>query len=238
MDDSQINSTADNKNPKTKLIILVAVLAVLAVAGFLVFGGGTTPPPEPSAGDTASPDPVDETVEAPDDRTPPTEAETGDEAPVQIGPPGVSSQPPPSGDGDQAGTDEPPADANQDPGSETETSVAPAAGRYLDAHYEDQPRLQAELAQLAGQERWLSFHADWCPQCRALDADINANLDQIPAGVTIVKIDFDDNQSLRQQYRVTQQTTIVRVGADNQVVGRYVAYSQPTLANVIAGLGS
>lgn len=229
MDNDPTPQTADKKNPKTKLIILIAALAVLAIGGFLVFGSGTTSPPEPG-GDTAGSQPADDGPEAANDSVSSTETNPDGGEPVQIGPPGAPSQPAPADNDGQTGVNQPAGETETE--TETETSVAPAAGQYVD--YQG----QAQLDQLAGQERWLSFHADWCPQCRALDADINANLDQIPAGVTIVKVDFDDNQPLRQQYGVTQQTTIVRIGADDQVAASYVAYSQPTLASVIAGLGS
>src|SRR3989337_3019130 len=37
----------------------------------------------------------------------------------------------------------------------------------------------------------LFFHASWCPSCRGLNADIEKNMSVIPAGVTILKTDYD-----------------------------------------------
>ncbi len=78
-----------------------------------------------------------------------------------------------SGSGD-TGSD----DASETPGvyaDYTDGAVANADGRVL-----------------------LFFHAPWCPQCRSVEADILA--DGVPAGVTILKVDFDSRTDLRQQY--------------------------------------
>ena len=37
----------------------------------------------------------------------------------------------------------------------------------------------------------LFFKASWCPSCRTLDADIKASLGDIPAGVTILEVDYE-----------------------------------------------
>ncbi|MEO7423246.1 MAG: thioredoxin family protein, partial [Ornithinibacter sp.] len=53
------------------------------------------------------------------------------------------------------------------------------------------------------------FHADWCPSCRATEASIDA--EGLPAGLTLVKVDFDTDTDLRKQYGITQQHTFVQV---------------------------
>lgn len=60
----------------------------------------------------------------------------------------------------------------------------------------------------------LFFKADWCPSCRALDANIKANLDMIPDGLTILEVDFDEATELKRKYGVTTQHTLVQVDAD------------------------
>ncbi len=60
----------------------------------------------------------------------------------------------------------------------------------------------------------LFFAASWCPTCRGLDNDIKNNLSKIPAGVRIVKVDYDSNQQLRNKYGIKVQHTLVQV--DNQ----------------------
>lgn len=81
----------------------------------------------------------------------------------------------------------------------------------------------------------LFFHAPWCPQCRALDDDITKNITS-DTGVTIYKVDYDTNQALRQKYGVTLQTTLVRIDENGNLVKKYVAYEDPTYAQVKANL--
>ena len=76
----------------------------------------------------------------------------------------------------------------------------------------------------------LFFHADWCPQCRALETDIRR--EGVPAGYTFIKVDFDQYQDLRQRYEVTTQTTLVKVDDEGNKIDSYLAYAEPTLAAV------
>jgi len=82
--------------------------------------------------------------------------------------------------------------------------------------------------------RLLFFHAPWCPQCRALEADIVDN--GLPEDVTVVKVDYDSRQDLKQKYGVTLQTTVVRVDDSGNLVDSYTPYDEPTFANVEANL--
>jgi len=57
----------------------------------------------------------------------------------------------------------------------------------------------------------LFFHASWCPSCRGLEDDINANLSAIPDNTHIVKVDYDEATELKRTYSVTRQHTMVVV---------------------------
>jgi thioredoxin-like negative regulator of GroEL len=92
-------------------------------------------------------------------------------------------------------------------------------GTYVE--YSEAATMQASGTKL------LFFHAPWCPQCRALEADIKKG--DIPAGVTIFKVDYDTHQSLRQKYGVTIQTTVVRIDEQGNLVSKFVAYDEPSL---------
>ncbi|MEV8267460.1 thioredoxin family protein [Microbacterium sp. NPDC076911] len=81
----------------------------------------------------------------------------------------------------------------------------------------------------------LFFHATWCPQCRALDEDILAS--GVPDGITILKVDYDSNQELRQQYGVTQQTTLVELDSNGEALTTFIPYEDPSLDFALAGLG-
>ncbi len=110
------------------------------------------------------------------------------------------------------------------PGTPAPTPAAeqPAAGAYVDYN--------ANLVSITPGTRILFFHAPWCPQCRALEADIKAGT--IPAGVTIFKVDYDTNQSLRQKHGVTIQTTLVKLDTDGSTAKKFVAYDEPSLASL------
>ncbi len=53
----------------------------------------------------------------------------------------------------------------------------------------------------------LNFGASWCPNCRALDAKLNADLNLLPAGAVVLEVDYDSATDLRKKYKVTRQTT-------------------------------
>jgi thiol-disulfide isomerase/thioredoxin len=65
----------------------------------------------------------------------------------------------------------------------------------------------------------LFFRASWCPTCRALDTDIKAN--QIPDGLTILDINYDDSTELRKKYGVTVQHTLVKVNSKGELIKKW-----------------
>jgi thiol-disulfide isomerase/thioredoxin len=105
-------------------------------------------------------------------------------------------------------------------------SPGATAGAYVE--YSDDAIAQAEGRVL------LFFHAPWCPQCRSVESDILAQ--GVPDGVTIIKVDYDSRQDLRQRYGVTLQTTFVEVEADGAELQKHVAYDDPHLDAVVAAM--
>lgn len=67
----------------------------------------------------------------------------------------------------------------------------------------------------------LFFHASWCPTCKALDSDLKAHLSDIPAGVTILDVDYDKSTELKQKYGVTTQHTLVQVDASGNLIAKW-----------------
>lgn len=65
----------------------------------------------------------------------------------------------------------------------------------------------------------LFFNADWCPTCQATVASLDA--DGVPDGLTVVSVDFDDSDALRQRYGVTVQHTYVQVDADGEELATF-----------------
>ena len=116
---------------------------------------------------------------------------------------------------------------SEQPESETKKmaeadSEPSASGAYVDYS-------EAKVSSTKG-TKILFFHAPWCPQCRALDADINSS--KLPENVTIFKTDYDSNQALRQKYGVTLQTTLVAIDDNGDLVKKYVAYNEPNYQTV------
>jgi thiol-disulfide isomerase/thioredoxin len=79
------------------------------------------------------------------------------------------------------------------------------------------------------------FHASWCPICQGIDKEITADTSSIPAGVTLIKTDFDTSTELRQKYGVTTQYTFVQVDASGNETAQWSATS---VDDAIAGIQS
>jgi thiol-disulfide isomerase/thioredoxin len=79
----------------------------------------------------------------------------------------------------------------------------------------------------------LFFHAGWCPTCRSADADITKNVSAIPAGVTILKTDYDTEVALKQKYGVTTQHTFVEVDSSGKMIQKW---SGGNFAGIVAKL--
>lgn len=96
------------------------------------------------------------------------------------------------------------------------------------------PYSPEKVAMAATGDVVLFFRASWCPTCRAVDADIRANLKNIPKGVTILDVDYDNSTALKQKYGVTYQHTFVQVAADGTQIAKWSA--SPTLAALLANI--
>lgn len=78
----------------------------------------------------------------------------------------------------------------------------------------------------------LFFKASWCPTCKALDFNIKANVSNIPNGLAILEIDYDNSLELRKKYGVTYQHTLVQVDKDGNLIKKWSG--SPTLAAIVA----
>ncbi len=67
----------------------------------------------------------------------------------------------------------------------------------------------------------LFFHAGWCPNCRATEENLNADLAGIPSDLTIVKVDYDNSDELRERYGVTTQHTFVQIDANGKQIAKW-----------------
>ncbi|MBI4134922.1 MAG: thioredoxin family protein [Candidatus Sungbacteria bacterium] len=97
-----------------------------------------------------------------------------------------------------------------------------------------EPYSAEKLARASEGKVVLFFRAPWCPTCRALDANIRANLGNIPSDLTILDVDYDSSTALKQKYGVTYQHTFVQVDTSGNQITKWA--SSPTLAELITHL--
>lgn len=76
----------------------------------------------------------------------------------------------------------------------------------------------------------LFFHADWCPICRPLDAELTSK--GVPEGIHVLKVNYDTATELKKKYGVTYQHTFVQVDAQGNLIAKWGDAS--TLAQVLA----
>lgn len=78
------------------------------------------------------------------------------------------------------------------------------------------------------------FHAKWCSTCRALEADIQANVNQLPSDVVIIKTDYDTEDDLRKQFDIRVQHTLVYFDNDGTELGKWTGH--PSLSSFLTSL--
>jgi thiol-disulfide isomerase/thioredoxin len=115
---------------------------------------------------------------------------------------------------------------------ESETMMESESEMSLSGSYETYT--ESKLAKAENGKVVLFFRASWCPSCRTLDSDIKANKAMIPAGLTILDIDYDQATALKQKYGVTTQHTLVQVDAKGEMLNKWSGGA--TLASVVTNL--
>jgi len=67
----------------------------------------------------------------------------------------------------------------------------------------------------------LFFNASWCSTCKVARDNFEASLDQIPADLAIVVVDFDNSDDLRKRYGVTLQHTFVQIDSNGDALKKW-----------------
>jgi len=89
---------------------------------------------------------------------------------------------------------------------------------------------------MLGQEPMvLFFHADWCAICNIMEQFIRDNWSDFPAGTTILKVNYDKEEALKQTYGVTNQSTIVVLDAEGTVTFMSIFPTHDQLIAAIKG---
>lgn len=76
-------------------------------------------------------------------------------------------------------------------------------------------------------KRVLFFYASWCPLCRPADAEFRDRMSEIPEGVTVIRVNYNDpgtdqaEKDLAAKYGVTYQHTFVQIDQDGNAVTKW-----------------
>ena len=81
----------------------------------------------------------------------------------------------------------------------------------------------------------LFFNATWCPDCRAINEALTSDPGKIPAGTTVVSVDYDQHADLRQRYGVTMQHTFVQIDSSGEKVRQWTSTSTDGLLKELQG---
>lgn len=87
-----------------------------------------------------------------------------------------------------------------------------------------------------GKQVVLFFHADRCPVCRALEADITSEDTTLPDNVVIFKVNYDTETDLKTRYNVTSQSTLVYL--DENMEAKNTVQGVTDTDDVLAGFSS
>ena len=94
-----------------------------------------------------------------------------------------------------------------------EVSENPAQGSYI--AYDP-----SKLSAVKDGQVVLFFNAKWCSTCQAANKNLTNN--PVPAGLTIMSVDYDQNRELRKKYGVTIQHTFVQVDSNGNLIKKWV----------------
>jgi thiol-disulfide isomerase/thioredoxin len=104
---------------------------------------------------------------------------------------------------------------DSDPAMETDDAAMATEGAWIDeAAYESD-----KAGYHAAGDVVLFFNATWCPTCKETVESLDE--DGVPAGLTVVSVDYDSNAGLKKQYGVTVQHTFVQVDESGEQLAKF-----------------
>ena len=128
----------------------------------------------------------------------------------------TESEPMESKDMESTESDDKESEDMKDMESESAEPAAAASGAYITlAEYEGSKDMYAQGDVV------LFFAADWCSTCQEATENLEADPAAIPAGLAIVRVDYDNSDELKQKYGVTVQHTFVQVDADGNELAKW-----------------
>ena len=110
----------------------------------------------------------------------------------------------------------------------------PSDDRVMDvSSYLDYSESNLKLAQQ--KEATVLFFAatDWCQTCAALDEEIISRIQDVPEEMTILKVDYDNDKQMRNNYKVTAQHTLIVLDSEGNEVKRWLGGGLDTLLSQV-----
>ncbi len=75
------------------------------------------------------------------------------------------------------------------------------------------------------------FAATWCPTCQAAYKDLESNYRKLPAGATLVLVNYDTARALKDRYGVTTQHTFIQIDTKGNKIKSWVGSA--TVADIV-----
>jgi len=99
----------------------------------------------------------------------------------------------------------------------------------ISPHYFDYS--EGTLAQAYGNGNTVLFFAAtaWCNTCSALDKELKERSALLPEGITVLKIDYDNDSVNKAKYGITQQHTMIYLDSQGNEIKRWVGGGFDTL---------
>jgi thiol:disulfide interchange protein len=107
-------------------------------------------------------------------------------------------------------------------GAPSVDGIPPAEVAFETNTYVDYSPTTQAAAQQQGTTVLFFAATEWCQTCSALEAEILEKSDQIPAQVTILKVDYDNDSAMKSRYGVTTQHTLIVLDKSGSEVKRWV----------------
>ena len=100
-------------------------------------------------------------------------------------------------------------------------SPAPSDSNDVSGDYISYEVYKSQIEKYSDSRVILFFNASWCSTCKIARDNFEASLNEIPADMAIVLVDFDNSNELRKKFGITLQHTFVHIDANEVVISKW-----------------